>query len=202
MTVGPPGWGPSSLPANAASWLAGPMFVHQEARLEVSLDVARARLSNLIRGRRLIRASEDAYRESITGLMRVGPVGGAPGLSRLVLVRFRELVTDGDSVVLALRWEADGPGGGLFPALDADITLTAAGMRATVLTLDGAYRPPLGAVGAGLDRAILHRAAAGTIQSFVQRVADAIINPASPAPAEQGAWEWERPRSAPESGDL
>jgi hypothetical protein len=33
---------------------------------------------------------------------------------------------------------------GLFPALDADITLTPAGEDATVLRLAGAYRPPLG----------------------------------------------------------
>lgn len=46
-----------------------------------------------------------------------------------------------------LRREAAGPYGRLFPALDADITLTPAGQQATVLELAGAYRPPLGAAG-------------------------------------------------------
>jgi hypothetical protein len=46
-----------------------------------------------------------------------------------------------------LRWNAIGPGGRLFPALDANITLTAHGEQATWLRLAGAYRPPLGAAG-------------------------------------------------------
>jgi hypothetical protein len=49
-----------------------------------------------------------------------------------------------------LRWEATGPGGRLFPALDADITLTPAGEHATLLGLAGCYRPPLGSWGRGL----------------------------------------------------
>lgn len=71
-------------------------------------------------------------------------------MSTLVQVHFRDLVTREGSAVLALRWEAAGPRGGLFPALDADITLTPAGEQATVLELAGAYRPPLGAAGDGL----------------------------------------------------
>jgi hypothetical protein len=96
-------------------------------------------------------------------------------------VHFRDLVMRDDSAVLTLRWEATGPGGRLFPALDADITLTPAGERATLLRLAGSYRPPLGSLGAGLDRAILHRAAA-TIRAFLSRVADSI----GPGPSRAG----------------
>jgi len=177
------------------------MFVGQEARLRVSLSVAQTRLENLIRGSRLISASEDAYGEGITGLMPVG-AGGPAGLSRLVHVQFRDLVTRGEAVVLTLRWEATGPGGGLFPALDADIRLTADGGQATLLRMDGAYRPPLGGLGVVLDRAILHRVAALTIRSFVGRVADAIVNPAPRKQAGQRAPQWEILPSAPEPEEI
>jgi hypothetical protein len=49
------------------------------------------------------------------------------------------------------------------------------------LTLTGAYRPPLGGVGAALDRALLHRAAAATVRSLLSQVADSMV--AGPAVA-------------------
>jgi hypothetical protein len=112
--------------------------------------------------------------------VRVGPLGTAPGLSKLVEVRLLDPVNRGDSAVLALRWEATGPGGGFFPVLDADIALTPAGGHSTRLSLAGSYRPPLGAVGAALDRAILHKVADATIRSLLTRVADALAGPPDP----------------------
>ena len=162
------------------------MFVSDDVVLEVGFAAAAARLVNLACGGALTCASEQAYAGEITSLVRVGPLGTAPGLSRLVRVRFRDLVTRGDSAVLTLRWEAAGPGGGLFPALDADITLTPAGDHATVLHLAGAYRPPLGPVGAGLDRAIMRKVATATTRSFVTRIADAIARPADATGTERG----------------
>lgn len=163
------------------------MFVSDEVLLDVRFDAAQARLANLASGGALASVSEEAYGDEIRGLVRVGPLGSAPGMSRLVQVRFRDLVTHEDSAMLTLRWEAIGPGGGLFPALDADITLTPAGDQATVLKLAGAYRPPLGPVGAGLDRAILHRVATATTRGFLSRIADAIARPAHAAETERGA---------------
>jgi hypothetical protein len=96
-------------------------------------------------------------------------------------VEFGELVEHDDSVQLALRWDVAGPGGGLFPALDADITLARAGGLATTLTLTGVYRPPLGSVGAGLDQAILHRVAVATIRDFLSRIGTAISSSEAPA---------------------
>ena len=63
------------------------------------------------------------------GLVLVGPLGAAAGMSKLVEVHFLEVATRGESAVLAPRWEATGPGSRLFPALDADIWLTPAGGR-------------------------------------------------------------------------
>ena len=109
-------------------------------------------------------------------------------MSKLVKVHFREVVTRGECAVLTLRWEATGPGGRLFPALDADIWLTPAEEHSTRLSLAGVYRPPLAAVGAGLDRAVFHRVADATVRSLPARVADVLARPRSrPAPCREPA---------------
>ncbi len=155
------------------------MFVRDEVRLDLGFPAAQARLASLASSGFLLRASDSAYGEGTTGLTRVGPLGSVRGMSKLVEVRYRDLVADQDSARLPFRWEATGPGGALFPALDADITLTPDGEHATVLNVTGVYRPPAGALGAGLDRAILCRVADATIRAFVGLLAEAVAHPAS-----------------------
>ncbi len=107
-------------------------------------------------------------------------------MSKLVEVHFLDVVTRGESAVLTLRWEAAGPGGRLFPALDADIWLTPAGEHSARLSLAGAYWLPLAALGAGLDRAVFHRVADATVRSLLARVADILARPRSrPAPCRE-----------------
>jgi len=159
------------------------MFVREEIRLAAEFAVARDRLAALAHSGSLLTAAQAASDgpgtgDGSTGLARVGPLGPLRGLSRIVEVRFGELAAHGGSVQLALRWEVAGPGGGLFPALDADIMLAEIDDQATTLTLTGVYRPPLGSVGAGLDQAILHRVAEATIRDFLGRVGAAICSPA------------------------
>ena len=139
------------------------MFVGDEVRLDIGFAVARSRLLRLSEDDALLVTSAGAYGP---GLTRVG----VEGASKLVRVQVRVLSWTDVSAGLALRWEAIGPGGGLFPALDADITLTPAG-AGTTLTLAGAYRPPLGPLGQALDRAVLNRVAAATIRNFLLEVA-------------------------------
>ena len=158
------------------------MFVAGEVLLELSFPAAAARLATLARGGSLARASEGAYGDGPTGLVRVGPLGAVPDMSKLVEVHFLEVATRGESAVLALRWEATGPGGRPFPALDADMSLTPAGEHSTRLSLAGVYRPPL----AGLDRAVFHKVADATVQSLLARVADVLARPPEPACAVQG----------------
>ena len=150
--------------------------------MDVGSDAARARLAKLSRGGLLTAASADAYGQGIADLVRVGPLGPVPGLSRLAEVRLRDLAGSDDRAALALRWEAIGPGSGLFPVLDANLTLTAAGEQASSLTLTGTYRPPAGAMGAILDRTILHQVAAATIREFLARVAETIASPTAKWP--------------------
>jgi hypothetical protein len=139
------------------------MFVGDEVRLEIGFAVARERLLRLGEGDGLLATSAGAYGP---GMTRVGVAGA----SKLVRVQARMLSWTNTSAALALRWEATGPGGGLFPVLDADLTLAPAG-AGTMLTLAGSYRPPLGPLGQALDRAILYRVAAATIRSFLVEVA-------------------------------
>ncbi len=152
------------------------MFVGDEVRLDVSFAVARERLMRL--GPTLSGASDDAYGLALTRV-------GVAGVSRLVRVQVRELSWSDRSAGLALRWEATGPGGGLFPVLDADLKLAPDGEGGTVLSLVGSYRPPLGPLGEALDRTVLRRVAAVTIRSFVAEVAAQIT--AQPVPNGAGS---------------
>jgi hypothetical protein len=161
------------------------MFVAAEMGLDLSYPAAAARLANLARGGSLSRASQGAYGDGLAGLVWVGPVGAVPGVSQLVRVHVRDVVTRGESAVLALRWEATGPGGRLFPALDGDISLIPAGEHATRVSLAGVYRPPFAALGAGLDMAVLHTVADATVRSLLARVADVLARPQESASAVQ-----------------
>ena len=154
------------------------MFVRAEAQAQISLSLAQARLANLARAGWLLSASQGAYG---AGAAHLGPTdrpGPVRGKSRLVNVHFRDLAADGGPAYLAFRWETIGPGGELFPTLDADIALSPAGEHATTLTLAGVYRPPPGNLGGELDQVVLRRVAKATIQTFVNRIAEAIIAPA------------------------
>ncbi len=170
------------------------MFIGAEVRLDVGFNAAQARLANLARGRLLRRACDDAYHD-----LGVGPLGAAPGLSRLVAVRFTDMAVHEDFAIVAIRWEATGPGGALFPALDADLKLTPAGDQATMLAVSGAYRPPLGGLGAGLDRVLLHRVAQATIRAFTHQIGAAIAHPAL-SPEERSIRGRPEPYPWPEPG--
>ena len=75
--------------------------------------------------------------------------------------------------VVPLRWHASS-GRLLFPQLAADLEVSAVSFDPplTQLTIDGSYEPPLGVLGAGADRLLLHRLAEATVHRFVHEVAD------------------------------
>ena len=106
------------------------MFASDQTQLGVGFDAARAGLANLAHDSSLTTVSAEAYGERLTGLARVGPPGSVRGISRLAGVHSRYQATGDEAAALTLRWEATGPGERLFPALDADITLTPAGDHA------------------------------------------------------------------------
>ncbi|HEY3906749.1 MAG TPA: hypothetical protein VGM14_22775 [Streptosporangiaceae bacterium] len=130
------------------------------------------KLSRLAHTDHLTEVSGCAYKSGFAGLSCTGPADADQRRPKLIRVFVRDLIAREQSAVLTLRWQATMPGGGLFPALDADITLTPVGEGRSLLTLDGAYRPPSGSRAAGYDRAVLHRAATATIQSLLGQLAD------------------------------
>lgn len=154
------------------------MFVAHEVAVDTQFETAAARLVNYIYRDALRGASGAAYDAGIAAALRVGPFGDSPGLSKLVHVRFLDPVRHGASMTVALRWEAAGVTGELFPVLDADLILTPDGDDQSQLAAIGSYRPPFGRAGAVLDRAIMHRLATATIRSLLASVADAIAHPA------------------------
>jgi hypothetical protein len=158
--------------------MSGNVFVGDHILMDVRLDSARCQLERLAGDGVLLSASEYAYGAGITGLVEAA--GLAAGMSRLVGVRPGDLVETGGCARLWLRWEAIGSDGTVFPALDADLTLSPAGENTTVLTLAGVYRLPEHP-GAGLDPGIVRCFADITIDSFVARLACALMHPAGSA---------------------
>jgi hypothetical protein len=155
------------------------MFIGAEVQLDLGFDAVQARLATLVRGGLLPRASGGAYDQWQACLTQIGPWVTALGTCPLVQVLVRDMVTRADCATWTMRWEVTGPGGSLFPALDADIKLTPAGPGATMLAVCGAYRPPLGVLGMGVDRTIMRQAAEVMIQNFTISIQMAIMYPAT-----------------------
>ncbi len=157
------------------------MFVSHEVTLPTEYEVACTRLTNVISQGVLYGVSDAAYEGGADALLRVGPFGEWPGLSKLVRVRVMDPVRHGATMRAALRWEATGPAGDLFPVLDADVMLTPDGANGSQLGLVGSYRPPLGRAGAVLDKAIMGRVAMSTVRALLNNLANAITR-ATPQP--------------------
>ena len=153
------------------------MLVTQELIVDTEFDAARAGLRRIVDGGGLEGVSRDAYEGALARLIRVGPFGDVPGVSKLVQVRLLGPVKRDATRTIWLRWEATGLAGGLFPALDADLSIAAEGQDKTRITLKGSYRPPFGRLGVGVDRVLMHRVASATMSALLRSVADALAEP-------------------------
>jgi hypothetical protein len=91
-------------------------------------------------------------------------------LSKEVIVAVAEPRRRADDLVVPIRVTAAGPSS-LFPRLEADVELAPLGPDLCQLTLRGSYKPPLGAVGALIDRALLHRVAEAAVKDLVEQIA-------------------------------
>ena len=155
------------------------IVVGDRVLLDAGFHAARARLGTLARDGILLRASEKAYGEGITSLVKAA--GPAAGLTRLAGARLDDPAETDHCAHIALQWQAIAADGKLFTALDADLMLVPAGNQITALALAGAYRPQPGPAGTGLDRAIVAPCATAAIRSFLDRVACALVHPAGTA---------------------
>jgi hypothetical protein len=154
--------------------MSGNTFVGDHVLLDVGFDAARRQLWCVSSDGVLMSASECAYGEGVTGLDEEA------AMSRLAGVQSGDVTETQDCARLWLRWDAISPDGTLFPALDADLTLSPAGETTTELTLTGVYRLP-GQAEAGLDPAIVRCFADMTIGCFIARLASALVHPAGSA---------------------
>lgn len=153
------------------------MFVADEFLIDLGFSTAKARLATMMGDGSLANACQAAYGHGLAGPGREGARRGAQGRPWLARVRCRDLVTHDGCAVLALRWEAAGPGDRLFSALDADITLAPDGEDTSRLQIAGAYRlQPPGSAGAGTD-AIVQTAATATTRSLMHRLRSALAHP-------------------------
>jgi hypothetical protein len=152
------------------------IVVGDRVLLQASFHVMRARLGMLAWDGMLLCASEAAYGEGITGLVKAA--GPAAGLTRLAGVRLEGLTEMYDCAHITLQWEAIAADGKLFTALDADLMLVPAGDQLSALALAGAYRPQPGQGGAELDRVIVRECVTTAIRSFLARVACGLVHPA------------------------
>jgi hypothetical protein len=147
--------------------------------LNASFYAARDRLRMLARDGMLLSASEAAYGEGTTALVKAA--GPAAGLTRLAGARLEDPTETYDCAHIALQWDAIAADGKLFTALDADLMLVPVGDQISALALAGAYRPQPGQPGAGLDRVIVRECVEVAICGFLARVACALAHPAGTA---------------------
>ena len=155
------------------------IVVGDRVALSIGFHAARTRLRILAKGVMVPHASEVAYGEGITALVELA--GPAAGLTRLADVRLEHLTETDDCAHIAFQWRAIAADGTLFTALLADLMLVPAGDQITDLCLAGAYWPPPGQAGVGLDQAIVRCCATAVIGSFLDSVACELVHPAGTA---------------------
>jgi hypothetical protein len=131
--------------------------------------------------RGLSEISEQAYQAGLQMLTRVGPLGDAPMLSKKVRLELLEPISVADGMRVPLRWVATGATGHLFPALDADLDITAIDEQHCMLSINAVYTPPFGELGAGIDRLLLGRAARATMRSLLHGIGTSLTESPSAA---------------------
>lgn len=156
------------------------MFVTEETTIALPFGWAAAQLGSTIESGWLDEVSDQAYAAGLAVLARVGPkarLGDVSGHAKTVRVSLswpRERKT---SATYALRWEAIGPAGGLFPVLDADLSLTRVDAGRTRLAISACYRPSPGTLSVQLDRLLLSRMARTTVRSLLDSVVREMTRP-------------------------
>ena len=145
-------------------------------------------------GRWLADLASAAGEDGETLRLRIGPSWAAGHVTREVRVTLGLPRDRGDAIVVPFSWEAVALRG-LFPLLDGEVEIAPLGADQCRLTLAASYSAPVGELGARLDQVLMHRVAASTARSFLNRVAaslqDGHDDPAAPLPPE---WD-EAPRS-------
>jgi len=114
-----------------------------------------------------------AYREGEQLCLRLQPLGQHQRLGKRVMVDIGESYARSNGLVLPVHWWTNGVTN-IFPRLDADLEVMPVGDDATQLDFSGRYDPPLGTVGRGLDRMLMHRLAEASVRSFLHRMGESL----------------------------
>jgi hypothetical protein len=110
-------------------------------------------------------------------LMVVGPGRRTHLLGKQVRASLTHESRRGSTEVFHLHWDPVGPTAAAYPRLDANVGVTPVDVNASLLSIVATYHPPLGALGAGVDRAAMSRVADATVASALHQLADAITHP-------------------------
>ena len=139
------------------------MFIQYYGIVERPFSDVEADLLSI--GDALAESADVAYRHGEGLAVRIG--GGA--VAKTVLLDLRAPTRGESTTTLPLEWWATGTPG-LFPRMEAELTVADMGGSLTQVLFQGNYQPPLGSVGRILDRAVLHRFAEASVKDFVDRI--------------------------------
>jgi hypothetical protein len=114
----------------------------------------------------LARSATVAYRN---GEALLAKMSGPGVVAKTVALEMGEAIQSADSTSVPLSWWATGTPG-LFPTMEAELSVAAMGPDLTQVSFQGTYKPPLGIVGQVLDRTLLRRFAESSVKDFVDRV--------------------------------
>lgn len=148
------------------------MFVESCVRVPLTFAAGRAAFEIALDGG-LVAESRCAADDGATFVTRVGPYGSR-GLAKQVRVQILDVRRSRRDIKVALRWEPTGVSRRFFPSLDADLTF-ARDCGEGALAIIACYRPPLAAISAGFDRAVMSRAAQRTLDALLARISTVLI---------------------------
>lgn len=149
------------------------MFVQADRRIPLRWELARQGLDRALDADGLVPESRHAESSAQTFVMPVGP-RGSRGPARDVVVSVLSPTTHGECVSIPLRWETRGPTGSLFPTLDGDLRLSSADPQSSTLSITARYDPPLGAIGAVVDKTIMTKVAVATMNALLGEIEERI----------------------------
>ena len=126
--------------------------------------------------------AEDAEARGALLLADVGFWPSGHRLGKRVHIELGKPFRLASKTILPMSWRAT-LAEGLFPSLEADMEVAQMGSNRTQLSISARYRPPLGAVGRVIDKAVLHLVAEATVKDFLDRSAEALLGRMATIPA-------------------
>lgn len=178
----------------SAACYARAMADSREVRCYDYVSVPYVRVRELLRSdgaaifARATATANDRARELVATLrLNVGPVELGVDVQLQVRGITDDVSATGDPRTrLEFAWEAR-ERAGLFPSMDASLSIYPLSPGETQLDLQGRYRPPLGSLGTAIDTTVGHRVAEATVLRLLRDVRTAIMSElgggGGPAPA-------------------